>query len=153
MTSWSLIGRQIQQALATSLKRESAAIKPEHHLRNDLGLDSLMVFELLYDLEKNFDLEIPNEDLPGLQTVGDVTAYVEARVHASPPTANAVHSSAPTHKRSAPTKTGSGTQSNPAPQRSRSTKKDPATGSKPTARTTGRATKRTATDKSERKKR
>ena len=42
-----------------------------------------MTFELLYDLEKAFDLEIPNDDLPGLQTLKDVVQYVEARVNSS----------------------------------------------------------------------
>ena len=76
----SQIGKQIREVLGTSLRRDPASIKPEHHLRDDLGLDSLMTFELLYDLEKAFDLEIPNDDLPGLQTLDDVVKYVEHRV-------------------------------------------------------------------------
>jgi len=76
------IGKQIREVLATSLRRDASTIKPEHSLREDLGLDSLMTFELLYDLEKAFDLEIPNDDLPGLQTLADVIKYVEGRVNA-----------------------------------------------------------------------
>ena len=72
MSVESEIGKQIQEVLATSLRRTPSSIKPEHLLRDDLGLDSLMTFELLYDLEKAFDLEIPNDDLPGLQTLDDV---------------------------------------------------------------------------------
>lgn len=79
----SQIGKQIREVLAASLRRDPESIKPEHHLRDDLGLDSLMTFELLYDLEKAFDLEIPNDDLPGLQTLDDVVKYVERRVGAS----------------------------------------------------------------------
>jgi acyl carrier protein len=82
----SLIGKQIREVLATSLRRDPSSIKPEHSLREDLGLDSLMTFELLYDLEKAFDMEIPNDDLPGLQTLDDVVKYVEGRVN--PNTAN-----------------------------------------------------------------
>lgn len=83
------IGRQIQEALATFLRRESSTIKPEHHLREDLGLDSLITFELLYELEKAFDLEIPNEDLPGIQTLADIVDYVETRLRLSTPAATA----------------------------------------------------------------
>ena len=79
----SQIGKQIREVLATSLRRDPSSIKPEHSLRDDLGLDSLMTFELLYDLEKAFDLEIPNDDLPGLQTLDDVVKYVERRVNSS----------------------------------------------------------------------
>ena len=83
MSVESEIGKQIQEVLATSLRRTPSSIKPEHLLRDDLGLDSLMTFELLYDLEKAFDLEIPNDDLPGLQTLDDVVKYVEERVNSS----------------------------------------------------------------------
>lgn len=80
------VGKQIREVLATSLRRDASTIKPEHHLRDDLGLDSLMTFELLYDLEKSFDLEIPNDDLPGLQTLDDVVKYIEGRVNSGPKT-------------------------------------------------------------------
>lgn len=80
------VGKQIREVLATSLRRDASTIKPEHSLRDDLGLDSLMTFELLYDLEKAFDLEIPNDDLPGLQTLADVIKYVEGRVNPGPKT-------------------------------------------------------------------
>jgi len=89
------IGLRIKEVLATYLKRDPATIKSEHTLRDDLGLDSLMTFELLYDLENAFDLEIPNEDLPGLTTIGEVTAYIEARV-------NPKHASIPDKKRTIP---------------------------------------------------
>ena len=82
------VGKQIREVLATSLRRDASTIKPEHFLRDDLGLDSLMTFELLYDLEKAFDLEIPNDDLPGLQTLDDVVKYIEGRV--SPDTKTSV---------------------------------------------------------------
>lgn len=89
MTELSPNGHHIQQALADFLQREPSAIKPEHHLREDLELDSLRTFELLYELEKTFDLEIPNEDLPGLQTLADIMSYVDARVPSSMPPAKA----------------------------------------------------------------
>lgn len=81
MAAESSIGKQIREVLATSLKRDPSSVKPEHNLRDDLGLDSLMTFELLYDLEKAFDIEIPNDDLPGLQTLADVVHYVEGRMN------------------------------------------------------------------------
>lgn len=76
------IGERITDVLAASLERDRSTIKPDQHLRDDLGLDSLRTFELLYDLERAFDLEIPNDDLPGLQTLADVITYVEARLPA-----------------------------------------------------------------------
>ena len=70
---------EIIQALAKALKREASTIRPADHLREDLGLDSLAVIELLFKLEEAFDLEIPDQDLPSLTTVASVSAYIEAR--------------------------------------------------------------------------
>ena len=80
MTADVSMSQQIKEVLATYLKRDPQTILPQHNLRDDLGLDSLMTFELLYDLEKTFDLEIPNEDLPGLQTIDNVVRYLEKRI-------------------------------------------------------------------------
>jgi len=69
-------------ALAARLKRDVDAIRIQDDLRNDLGLDSLDMIELLFKIEEVFDLEIPNEDLVQIATVGDVIAYVERRLAA-----------------------------------------------------------------------
>jgi len=71
---------KITQALADYLKRDAATIKPAHHLRDDLGLDSMAVIELLYKIEEAFDLQIPDQDLSAMTTVGSVAAYVEQRL-------------------------------------------------------------------------
>ncbi len=75
---------KIIQALAEYLKREAAAIKPSHHLRDDLGLDSMAVIELLYKIEEVFNFQIPDQDLVGLTTVDSVAAYVEGRLAPAP---------------------------------------------------------------------
>lgn len=71
---------KIIAALAEYLKRDPATIQPDHHLRDDLGLDSMAVIELLYKIEETFDLQIPDQDLVGLSTVGAVAHYVEQRL-------------------------------------------------------------------------
>ena len=55
-------------------------IKSGDTLRDDLGLDSLATIELVYQIEEAFDLEIPDNDLPGLVTVANVTPYLEGHV-------------------------------------------------------------------------
>ncbi len=155
MTDLSPIGQQIQEALATSLQREPSTIHPENHLRDDLGLDSLVLFEWLYELEKAFDLEIPNEDLPNLQTLGDVITYVEARV--TPPPLPATSTGVPpsparsAHTKAAPGATRSRTKSGLASTDSPAINNAPVP-STPRARTTGKAEKPKAAAKGKGKK-
>ncbi len=86
---------EIIQALAKALKRDASTIHAKDHLREDLGLDSLAVIELLFKLEEAFDLEIPDRDLASLTTVAAVSAYIEER---APKAARAVKSRAVTKK-------------------------------------------------------
>ncbi|QHL89268.1 acyl carrier protein [Nibribacter ruber] len=50
-------------------------LKPAAHLYQDLGLDTLQVVEIIWDLEKRFRVEIP-DNVP-LQTVGDFIQFLE----------------------------------------------------------------------------
>jgi acyl carrier protein len=47
-------------------------IRPNDHIQNDLGLDSLGVMELVADVEDRFSVSIPNEVLNDIATVSDI---------------------------------------------------------------------------------
>ena len=51
----------------------------ESRLIDDLKADSLDIVELVMDLEQEFDVEIPDEDLPKVQTVADIVNFLENR--------------------------------------------------------------------------
>jgi acyl carrier protein len=74
------ISLKIRTALGEYLKRNPATICSADHLRDDLGLDSMAVIELLYRIEEAFDLQIPDQDLVGLTNVGQVVSYIEKRM-------------------------------------------------------------------------
>jgi acyl carrier protein len=57
-----------------------ASIVESSHLVADLGIDSLGVMEILAEVEDRFGLRIPDSALQQVETVGDVTAYVEAKL-------------------------------------------------------------------------
>lgn len=46
----------------------------------DLGMDSLEIFEMIVDVEDQFDIEIPNEDVEKFACVGDVLKYIHERI-------------------------------------------------------------------------
>ena len=84
-----LVSLKIRTSLGEYLKRDPATILITQHLRDDLGLDSMAVIELLYRIEEAFDLQIPDQDLVGLTTVGHVVTYVEKRLGKSASPASA----------------------------------------------------------------
>src|SRR5262245_10733093 len=105
MAAESEVSTQIRAALAQHLKRDVSQVRLESDLRKDLGLDSLSMIELLFRIEEGFDIEIPNEDLGEIRTVGEVIAYVERRIAtrgAEPAPAAASARPAPVPSRPAP---------------------------------------------------
>lgn len=69
---------QLKELIIEELNIEEEKITETAAFKEDLGVDSLDLFELVMSLEDKFGVEIPSEDLEGLLTVGDVVAYIEA---------------------------------------------------------------------------
>lgn len=69
---------KIVEMTAEALGAEAGEITENTSLKEDLGADSLDLFELVMALEEEFDVEIPSEDLEGIATIGDVKKYLEA---------------------------------------------------------------------------
>ena len=65
---------KIREMIAENLNIDMDTITEGASFKEDLGVDSLDLFELVMALE----VEIPTEDLEGLTTVGDVARYVES---------------------------------------------------------------------------
>jgi acyl carrier protein len=84
MATDSSIANRITTALAEYLKCDPKSIGLDDRLRDDLGLDSIAIIELLFKLEEVFDLQIPDDELKGLQTVRQVVNYVKKRVGPAP---------------------------------------------------------------------
>ena len=68
----------IKKLVAENLGVDEADITEESSFKEDLGADSLDLFELAMALEDEFGIEIPTEDLEQIATVGDVVEYINA---------------------------------------------------------------------------
>jgi acyl carrier protein len=68
----------ISQIIARHIGVEAGEIKPTSRFKEDLQIDSLDIFEIVMDLEEQYDLEIPTEDLEDLRTVGDLVKYIDS---------------------------------------------------------------------------
>lgn len=69
---------KIKEMIADSLGVDAETITEESSFKDDLGADSLDLFELVMALEEEYDVEIPTEDLENIATVGDVVKYIES---------------------------------------------------------------------------
>lgn len=69
---------ELKALIVEELNIEEAEITETASFKEDLGVDSLDLFELVMSLEEKFGVEIPTEDLENLLTVGDVVKYIEA---------------------------------------------------------------------------
>ncbi|MCF2681657.1 acyl carrier protein [Faecalicatena contorta] len=69
---------QIKTMIAENLGVNEDAITEGSTFKEDLGADSLDLFELAMALEDEFEIEIPTEDLEKIATVGDVVEYINA---------------------------------------------------------------------------
>ena len=70
---------RIKEIVAESLGTEAGTLTESTSFIEDLGADSLDLFEMVMALEEEFNVEIPTEDLEGIQTIGDVEAYIQNR--------------------------------------------------------------------------
>lgn len=68
---------RIKEIVAESLGTEAETLTESTSFKEDLGADSLDLFEMVMALEEEFNVEIPTEDLEGIQTIGDVEAYIQ----------------------------------------------------------------------------
>lgn len=68
---------KIQNIIAEQLSVDASEVTMEAAFEDDLGADSLDLFELVMNLEETYSIEIPTEELEALKTVGDVVNYLK----------------------------------------------------------------------------
>ena len=72
------IQNRVKAISVDKLGVDESEVKPEATFTNDLGADSLDTVELIMELEKEFNITIPEDQAEKIATVGDAIAYVEA---------------------------------------------------------------------------
>ena len=69
---------EIIEALSEQLKIDPSTISESTSVRDDLGVDSLDLVELLMTLEDKYGVVIPDDDATSLKTISDIAEYIEA---------------------------------------------------------------------------
>ena len=72
-----MVLEKVKMILSSQFDVEEDSITPEANIADDLGADSLDVVDMLMSLEDEFDVEIPDEEIERIRTVGELVAYIE----------------------------------------------------------------------------
>ena len=72
------IAERVTAIIVAKLGVNETEVKPEATFAQDLGADSLDTVELIMEFEKEFGLQIPDDQAEKIATVGDAIAYIEA---------------------------------------------------------------------------
>ena len=70
---------KVKEIIVSKLGVDAAQVTPEASFTNDLGADSLDTVEVVMEVEKAFNIQIPDEDAEKITTVGDAVKYIEEK--------------------------------------------------------------------------
>lgn len=68
---------KVKEIVAEQLDVAEDQITMEAVITDDLGADSLDVVDLVMDLEDAFSIEIPDDAMADIKTIGDIVTYIE----------------------------------------------------------------------------
>ena len=68
---------KVKELIAEQLDVKADDITESSNIQDDLGADSLDVVDLVMALEDEFDVEIPEDQVENIKTVGDIVKFIE----------------------------------------------------------------------------
>ncbi len=73
-----MILEKIKKILSEQFSVEESSITPNTDIAEDLGADSLDVVDILMSIEDEFEIEVPDEEVSNIRTVGELVSYIKA---------------------------------------------------------------------------
>mgnify|MGYP000368127274 CR=1 FL=1 len=74
----SSISEKVKQIIVDKLGVDAGEVTEEASFTNDLGADSLDTVELIMEFEKEFDIQIPDDQAENITTVGQAVGFLES---------------------------------------------------------------------------
>lgn len=75
-----MVFEKVRQILAELLSIEESTITMDSLIIDNLGADSLDLVDAVVTLNDEFGVEVPDEEIENLRSVGDVVRYIEANM-------------------------------------------------------------------------
>ena len=74
------MNKKIKEIISELIEVDVSTIGDTALIIDDLGADSIAVMEIVMELEEEYGVEVPTEDVLNLKTVEDIVAYIESKV-------------------------------------------------------------------------
>ena len=75
-----MVFEKVKKVIVEQLGLDEAEVTMEANFADDLGVDSLEIFEIVMSLEEAFEIEIPNEDIENIKDVKGIVKYIETKL-------------------------------------------------------------------------
>lgn len=73
-----MVLEKVKSILSEQFSVEEDSINSQTDISADLGADSLDVVDILMSIEDEFEIEIPDEEVDNIKTVGDLVEYIKS---------------------------------------------------------------------------
>ncbi len=73
---------KIKEIIVRELGADESQVTMETSFKDDLGVDSLDLFQMVMAVEEEYDIEIPSEDIENISTVGEFVEYLKGKTDA-----------------------------------------------------------------------
>ena len=74
------VASKVKEIIVDLLGADEAKVTETASFTTDLGADSLETVDLIMKLEQEFDIEIPDEEIENIRTVGELVNYIETNM-------------------------------------------------------------------------
>ncbi len=74
-----MIFEKVVKVVSNQLQVEASKINKDTNLIKDLKADSLDIVDMIITFEEQFNIQIDDNDVADIKTVGDIVSYIEAR--------------------------------------------------------------------------
>lgn len=75
-----MVFEKVRDILCEQLEQNADAVTMESLVMEDLGADSLDVVDIVMSIEDEFEIEVPDEVIENVKTVGDIVKFVEENI-------------------------------------------------------------------------
>ena len=75
-----MVFEKVRSIIMDQLDAEENKVTMDAVIQDDLGADSLDIVDLVMSFEEEFDIEIPDDQVENIKTVGDIVKYIEENI-------------------------------------------------------------------------